>query len=95
MSRNFRFKKLAEWLVQLPEGCLIGMEACSTAHHWPRKLQGYGRTVKLMAPQFVKPYVKTTKNDMTDAEAICEAVSRSDMRLNNRWPTIEAVNALL
>jgi transposase len=60
--------------------CLIGMEACSSAHHWARKLEGYGHTVKLMAPQFVKPYVKTNKNDMADAEAICEAVSRPNMR---------------
>jgi transposase len=62
------------------EPCLIGMEACGSAHHWARKLQGYGHTVKLMAPQFVKPYVKTNKNDMADAEAICEAVSRPNMR---------------
>ncbi|MFA6064128.1 MAG: IS110 family transposase [Gallionella sp.] len=60
--------------------CLIGMEACGSAHYWARKLEGYGHTVKLMAPQFVKPYVKTNKNDMADAEAICEAVSRPNMR---------------
>lgn len=60
--------------------CLIGMEACGSAHHWARKLQVLGHTVKLMAPQFVKPYVKTNKNDMADAEAICEAVSRPNMR---------------
>lgn len=61
--------------------CLIGMEACGSAHHWARKLQALGHTVKLMAPQFVKPYVKTNKNDMADAEAICEAVSRPNMRV--------------
>jgi transposase len=60
--------------------CLIGMEACNRAHHWGRQLQKVGHTVKLMAPQFVKPYVKTNKNDMADAEAICEAVSRPTMR---------------
>lgn len=60
--------------------CLVGMEACSSAHYWARKLQGLGHTVKLMAPQFVKPYVKTNKNDAADAEAICEAVSRPNMR---------------
>jgi len=60
--------------------CLIGMEACGSAHHWARKLQGFGHTVKLMSPQFVKPYVKTNKNDKADAEAICEAVSRPNMR---------------
>ena len=62
------------------QSCLIGMEACGGAHHWARKLQGLGHTVKLMAPQFVKPYVKTNKNDVADAEAICEAVSRPNMR---------------
>jgi transposase len=62
------------------ESCLIGMEACGSAHHWARKLEGYGHTVKLMSPQFVKPYVKTNKNDMADAEAICEAVNRPNMR---------------
>jgi transposase len=60
--------------------CLIGMEACGSAHHWARKLEKLGHTVKLMAPQFVKPYVKTNKNDAADAEAICEAVSRPNMR---------------
>jgi transposase len=60
--------------------CLIGMEACGSAHHWGRELQKLGHTVKLMAPQFVKPYVKGNKNDANDAEAICEAVSRPTMR---------------
>lgn len=60
--------------------CLIGMEACSSAHYWARKLVACGHTVKLMAPQFVKPYVKTNKHDAADAEAICEAVGRPNMR---------------
>ena len=60
--------------------CLIGIEACASAHHWARKLCALGHTVKLIAPQFVKPYVKTNKNDARDAEAICEAVSRPNMR---------------
>lgn len=60
--------------------CLIGMEACGSAHYWGRELQKLGHTVKLMAPQFVKPYVKSNKNDANDAEAICEAVSRPTMR---------------
>ncbi len=60
--------------------CLIGMEACGSAHHWARQLTALGHTVKLMAPQFVKPYVRTNKNDAADAEAICEAVSRPSMR---------------
>src|SRR5678815_4337103 len=59
---------------------LIGMEACASAHHWARTLQRFGHTVHLMAPQFVKPYVKSNKNDVADAEAICEAVSRPNMR---------------
>jgi transposase len=60
--------------------CLIGMEACGSAHFWARKLGELGHMVKLMAPQFVKPYVKTNKNDARDAEAICEAVARPNMR---------------
>jgi transposase len=60
--------------------CLVGMEACAGAHDWARRLINLGYTVKLMAPQFVKPYVKTNKNDAADAEAICEAVSRPNMR---------------
>jgi transposase len=60
--------------------CLIGMEACGGAHHWARELQKQGHTVKLIAPQFVKPYVKSNKNDANDAEAICEAVGRPPMR---------------
>jgi len=62
------------------EPCLIGMEACGSAHYWARKLVEQGHTVKLMAPQFVKPYVKSNKNDAHDAEAICEAVMRPTMR---------------
>ena len=62
------------------EPCLIGMEACGSAHHWARKLSALGHTVKLIAPQFVKPYVRTNKNDAADAAAICEAVSRPSMR---------------
>ena len=56
------------------------MEACGSAHFWARKLSELGHTVRLMAPQFVKPYVKTNKNDARDAEAICEAVARPNMR---------------
>ena len=60
--------------------CLIGLEACGGAHHWARELQKFGHNVKLMAPQFVKPYVKSNKNDANDAEAICEAAGRPTMR---------------
>ncbi|CAL8472911.1 transposase [Caballeronia sp. S22] len=60
--------------------CLIGMEACGSAHYWARKLETMGHAVRLIPPQFVKPYVKTNKNDAADAEAICEAVARPNMR---------------
>lgn len=71
--------QMMSFFVQLPP-CLIGMEACGSAHFWARRLIELGHTVKLMAPQFVKPYVKTNKNDARDAEAICEAVARPNMR---------------
>lgn len=60
--------------------CLIGMEACATAHHWARELIKLGHEVRLMPPRYVKPYVKRNKNDAADAEAICEAVTRPTMR---------------
>ena len=60
--------------------CLIGIEACSGAHEWGRRFQGLGHTVRLMAPTFVAPYRKSGKNDGNDAEAICEAVTRPNMR---------------
>ncbi len=60
--------------------CLIGIEACASAHHWARQLQALGHTVRLMPPAYVKPYVKRHKNDAIDAEAICEAVTRTNMR---------------
>lgn len=59
--------------------CLIGMEACATSHYWARELAAHGHEVRLMPPAYVKPYVKRQKNDMTDAEAICEAVTRPNM----------------
>jgi transposase len=65
---------------KLEPGCEIGMEACGGAHHWARALQRRGFVVRLIPPQFVKPYVKSQKNDATDAEAICEAMSRPGMR---------------
>ena len=71
--------KLKECMVNLPP-CLVGMEACGSAHYWARLFRTYGHDVKLIAPQFVKPYVKSNKNDAADAEAICEAVQRPTMR---------------
>jgi len=62
------------------EPCLVGMEACATAHYWAREISALGHAVKLMPPAYVKPYVKRQKNDMADAEAICEAVTRPTMR---------------
>jgi transposase len=79
LRKQLRRDQVAAYFVNLPP-CLIGMEACASAHHWGRVLQRHGHTVRLMAPQFVKPYVKTNKNDVADAEAICEAVSRPNMR---------------
>ena len=60
--------------------CLVGMEACATSHHWAREIEALGHNVRLMPPRYVKPYVKRNKNDMADAEAICEAVTRPTMR---------------
>jgi transposase len=78
-KKQLKRGQIGEFFANLPP-CLIGMEACGSAHYWARKLEGFGHTVKLIAPQFVKPYVKTNKNDAADAEAICEAVARPNMR---------------
>lgn len=77
-------KKLArgrvlEFFANLPP-CVIGMEACGSAHYWARELIELGHEVRLMPPQYVKPYVKTNKHDPADAEACCEAVQRPGMR---------------
>jgi transposase len=77
-----RRAKLLELIAKLPP-CLIGMEACSGAHHWAREFQKLGHTVRIMAPKFVAPYRmsgKHGKNDAADAAAICEAVTRPNMR---------------
>lgn len=79
LKKQLKRAQVAEFFANMP-ACLIGMEACGSAHYWARKLQEFGHTVRLMAPQFVKPYVKTNKNDAADAEAICEAVARPNMR---------------
>jgi len=79
LRKQLRRNQMLAYFSNLPP-CLIGIEACSSAHYWARELQKLGHTVKLMAPQFVKPYVKSNKNDAKDAEAICEAVSRPTMR---------------
>lgn len=79
IRRQLRRGEMMAYFANQPP-CLIGMEACSSAHHWARELERLGHTVKLMAPQFVKPYVKSNKNDRADAQAICEAVGRPSMR---------------
>lgn len=71
--------QMPRFFAQLPP-CLIGMEACGGAHYWHRTLTAFGHTVRMMAPAFVKPYLKSNKNDRNDAEAICEAVQRPTMR---------------
>ena len=71
--------QLSVFVAQM-EPCLIGLEACGGAHHWVRVFKSHGHVVRMIAPQFVKPYVKSNKNDAVDAEAICEAVQRPSMR---------------
>jgi hypothetical protein len=71
--------KVLEFFTALPP-CLVGIEGCPSAHHWSRKLQILGHTVKLMPPSYVKAYLKRSKNDANDAAAICEAVTRPSMR---------------
>ncbi len=79
MRQRMTRRKLREFMVNLTP-CLVGMEACGGAHYWARVFERYGHEVRLMSPQFVKPYVKSNKNDFLDAEAICEAVTRPTMR---------------
>ena len=79
MRKKIRRSAVLDTLKDIPP-CLIGMEACATAHHWAREISAFGHEVKLMPPTYVKPYVKRGKNDMADAEAICEAVTRPTMR---------------
>jgi len=79
LRRKLRRNEVVRFFSEMP-ACLIGIEASGSAHHWARVLGRLGHTVRLMAPQFVKPYVKSQKNDANDAEAICEAVARPNMR---------------
>jgi transposase len=78
-SRKLRRAQVETFFAKL-EPCLVGIEACATAHHWARTIMRLGHQVRLMPPAYVKPYVKTQKNDEADAEAICEAVTRPNMR---------------
>ena len=79
LRRQLKRRYVLVFFQKLPP-CLVGIEACASSHHWSRELQALGHTVRLMPPAYVKPYVKRHKNDATDAEAICEAVTRPNMR---------------
>ena len=79
VRRQLKRRYVVAFFQKLPR-CLVGIEACASSHHWSRELQALGHTVQLMPPAYVKPYVKRQKNDAADAEAICEAVSRANMR---------------
>ncbi len=79
LRRRLRRSQVAGFFANLPP-CVVGVEACCGAHYWSRVIGRFGHTIRLIAPQFVKPYVKSNKNDANDAEAICEAVSRPQMR---------------
>ena len=83
VSRALKRDQFAAWCQELPSGCLVAMEACSSAHHWGRRLRAMGLDARLIAAHFVTPYRmegKSGKNDATDAAAICEAASRPSMR---------------
>jgi transposase len=79
IRRKLKRRYVVAFFEKVPP-CLIGIEACATSHHWSRELQALGHRVRLMPPAYVKPYVKRQKNDAADAEAICEAVTRTNMR---------------
>jgi transposase len=91
VRRQLKRSQVQRFFVNL-EPCLIGLEACGGAHYWARELAGLGHRVRMMAPIFVKPYLKTNKNDRNDAEAICEAVQRPSMRfVQPKTPEQQAV----
>jgi transposase len=79
IRRQLKRRHVLPFFQKLP-ACLVGIEACATSHHWSRELRSLGHRVRLMPPAYVKPYVKRQKNDAADAEAICEAVTRANMR---------------
>ena len=79
INKAIRRNQLPEFISQLPQ-CLIGMESCGGSNYWGQKFTKMEHEVKLISPQFVRPYVKSNKNDKVDAEAICEAVTRPNMR---------------
>ncbi|EPE0974521.1 IS110 family transposase, partial [Salmonella bongori] len=79
LRKTLRRSQMLTFFTRL-EPCLIGIEACGSSHYWARELTRLGHIVRIIAPQFVKPYLRGNKNDANDAEAICEAVSRPGMR---------------
>jgi transposase len=79
LRRQLKRRYVLAFFQKLPP-CLVGIEACASSHHWSRELRALGHTVRLMPPACVKPYVKRHKNDAVDAEAICEAATRPNMR---------------
>ena len=79
VAKSVRRSKLLEFFASLPR-CLVGLEACGSAHHWARELIKLGHDARMMPPAYVKPYVRRQKNDAADAAAICEAVTRPSMR---------------
>lgn len=79
LRRRLRRGEVLGFFGSIPR-CLVGLEACATAHHWGRELRALGHEVRLLAPQYVKPYVKRNKTDAADAAAICEALTRPEMR---------------
>lgn len=91
VRRTVRRSQVLPFFRSLPT-CLVGMEACASAHHWAREIAALGHTVRMMPPAYVKHFVKRNKTDVADAEAICEAVTRPTMRFvpgrlpNNKQP---------
>jgi len=98
IKKKLRRAEVLKFFEALPP-CLVGIEACATAHHWARKLSVLGHEVRLMPPAYVKAYVRRQKNDAADAEAICEAVTRPRMRFaevespDSRGPAPRALGA--
>ncbi|PIO41822.1 transposase, partial [Phyllobacterium zundukense] len=91
--KSLRRGQLHQFFEKLPP-CLIGMEACATAHHWARTLMTSGHDVRLIPPAYIKPYLRRQKNDAADAAAICEAVTRPSMRFSKRLATIPGIGTV-
>jgi transposase len=94
LRRRLRRSDVVKFFARLSP-CMVGMEACAGAHHWARTIAGLGHEVRLMPPGYVKPYVRRQKNDMADAAAICEAVTRPSMRFVRGSPAeVDALSML-